>query len=294
MANDLIYGYSREDLDAQYDLRGRVPEHPEFLSLYDSLSDDARRTLPVELDVAYGSSPGERMDIFPAATPGAPVHMFIHGGYWRSLDKSNFDFVALGIAPADVTVAVINYDLAPGADMDEIVRQCRAAAVWLHDHAGSWNGDGSNLHISGHSAGGHLAAMLMATDWPGFTDNRVLPGLIRSVVALSGLFDTEVMRFTYLNADLGLDSHSAIRNSPLRLAPHTPKPQVPVHLTVGMNETDEFHRHMGQYAAALDSAGVSVSAETLPDHHHFSIITELANPQSSLTLRLLSLMRDDA
>ena len=294
MPSDLINGYSQEELDAQYDLRALITDWQSHVDHYNKLSEEARQTLPVELDIAYGEAPGERLDIFPAASAGAPVHMFIHGGYWRSLDKAQFDFVALGLGPADVTVAVINYDLAPAASLDDILRQCRKAAVWLHDNAERYRGNGQNLHVGGHSAGGQLAAMVLATDWPNFTDGRIEPGLIKSMAGISGLYDLEVMRFTYLNSDLQLDAASASRNSPLLLARHLPKPHVPIHLAVGADETDEFHRHFGRFAMVLEEAGVPVTGKTMADHQHFSIVAELANPHSPLTIELAALTQDSA
>lgn len=294
MPTDTLRGYSREELNAQYDLRGRVSDHQAYFDRYDALSERTRNGFRGNYDVEYGPDPGQKLDIFPASEPGAPIMMFIHGGYWRSLDKANFSFVAMGLAPANATVAVINYDLAPSVEMDVIVRQCRDAAVWLHDHASNWNGDGDRLHLSGHSAGGHLAAMVLATDWPGFTENRLYPGFIRSVTAISGLFDLDVLRSTFLNVDLRLDAHSAARNSPVRLAPFTPQPHVPVHLAVGVEETDEFHRNLAQYADALESAGVPVTAQTMAGHHHFSIIEELAQPESALSRHATQLIMADA
>ena len=294
MPSDIFFGYSREDLNAQYDLRGRVSDHQAYFDRYDALSEQTRNGFRGNYDVAYGPNPGQKLDIFPASEPGAPVHMFIHGGYWRSLDKANFSFVAMGLASTGATVAVINYDLAPSVEMDVIVRQCRDAAVWLHDHAGNWNGDGSRLHISGHSAGGHLAAMILATDWPGYTEGRIQAGFVRSMAAISGLFDLEVLCSTFLNVDLRLDALTAARNSPVKLAPFTPEPHVPVHLAVGDEETDEFHRNLAHYADALGSAGVPVTAQTMPGHHHFSIIEELAQPESPLSLKLAELIQDDA
>ncbi|MEM7119953.1 MAG: alpha/beta hydrolase [Pseudomonadota bacterium] len=294
MPSDTFRGLSREELDAQYDLRGRVTDHQAFFDSYDALSEQTRNGFRGNYNVSYGPDSGQKLDIFPASEPGAPVVMFIHGGYWRSLDKGNFSFVAMGLAPASATVAVINYDLAPSVDMDVIVRQCREAAVWLHDNASNWNGDGQRLYLSGHSAGGHLAAMILATDWSGFTENRIHPGFVRGMVAISGLYDLDVLRSTFLNADLRLDAHAAARNSPVRLAPFMPRPHVPVHLAVGIDETDEFHRNLAQYADALDSAGVPVTAQTMPGHHHFSIIEELAEPNSALSSRFIQMIQADA
>ena len=157
-------GYDQAGLDAQYNLRPLVPHHAEVFERYQRDSALVVDGYEAELDVAYGPQPGERLDIFPAlGTDGAaPVVTFIHGGYWRNKDKSDYRYLAPAFIEAGVTVAMINYTLAPHASMDEIVRQNRAAVAWLVDNIADHGGDPARIHVTGHSAGGHLVAMLLA------------------------------------------------------------------------------------------------------------------------------------
>src|SRR3989442_2158693 len=159
-------GYDRKALDREYNNREKVPDAQVWLARYARESERARRELTARLDVAYGSHPGETLDVFlPAGHGPTPVHVFIRGGYWPRLDKVDFSFVARAFLPAGVAVVVINYALIPTVDLDELVRQCRASVAWVYRNATSFGGDRDRIAISGHSAGGHLRAMRIATDW---------------------------------------------------------------------------------------------------------------------------------
>ncbi|HEU5322155.1 MAG TPA: alpha/beta hydrolase fold domain-containing protein, partial [Methylomirabilota bacterium] len=140
MGATVFLGYDREALDREYDNRRKVAGAADYLARYAKDSARARGELPCRLDVPYGAHAGETLDVFPAAAPGAPVHVFVHGGYWQWLDKADFSFVARAFVP-DAAVVVVDYALIPAVDMDEQVRQCRAAVAWVHRHAASFNGD---------------------------------------------------------------------------------------------------------------------------------------------------------
>ncbi len=275
----------RDRLDAQYNLRARHPDHPAFFARYAEWSARTRRDLACETGLAYGPSAAEAVDVFPARAPGAPLHVFIHGGYWQSRDRSEFSFVAAGLAPAGVAVAVGGYALAPAVDMGEIVRQNRAAVAWLYRNAARFNADPGRIFVSGHSAGGHLAAMLMATDWPAFGD---LPeGVVKGGCAISGVFDLEPVRKCYLNEALKLDEEAARRNSPLH---RPPAPGTRLALAVGGDETDAFLDQSRTFAAACASRGVDVTHMVIPDLNHFEIIELLGRPESVLVAAIRAQM----
>lgn len=284
----MIYrDYDQAELDAQYNLRLRHPDYLDRFARYAELSARTRDAIPCVLDVDYGPSAGESLDIFPAARPGAPLHLFIHGGYWQWLDKRDFSFVAAGLAPSGAAVASVNYGLAPTVGMDEMVRQCRAAVAWLHRNAHRFNADPARLHVSGHSAGGHLAAMLMATDWAEFAG---LPrDLVKGGCAISGLFDLEPIRLSYHNGVLDLDGAMARRNSPL----HLPPPRAPLVVAVGGDETDEFLRQSREFADLWTSKGAAVQLIELPGLDHFAIVEGLADPESRLARTINAQMRGD-
>jgi arylformamidase len=278
----LYRDYDQAGLDAQYNLRLRHPDAEEHFEVWTARGGATRRRLEARLDLAYGPSAAETLDVFlPANAAGAqqpPIHVFIHGGYWQSRDKSDFSFVADGLVAAGAIVVVVNYALAPTVGMDEIVRQNRAAVAWTWRHAGDFGGDAERLYLSGHSAGGHLTAMLLATDWPDFDG---LPGdTIKGGLAISGLYDLEAIRLCYLNEVLGLDAATAARLSPLGMAPGSAGCVV----AVGGGETDEFLRQSSGFAERWRQAGATLEELVPPGHNHFTIMNLLADSDGVLCL----------
>ena len=166
MAATVFRHYDRAALDAEYNNRAKVKDAMDWIARYGAESARARAELPIRFDVPYGAHHAERLDVFPAAGAApAPIHVFVHGGYWHRLDKADFSFVVRGLRPAGAVTVVVNYGLIPAIDMDTLVRQCRTAVAWVHAHAAEIGGDPARIFVSGHSAGGHLTAMLLATDW---------------------------------------------------------------------------------------------------------------------------------
>ena len=273
--------YDQAQLDAQYNNRAMVPDFADFLARGTEASEQARRNLNCALDQSYGSGARQRLDIFPAAESGAPIHLFIHGGYWRALDKEDFCYPAPAFVEAGITFIAIEYPLAPRATMDEIVDSVRAACAWVGRNAQRFDGDPRLITVSGHSAGGHLAAMMLATDWTAFSDGEEpLPAdFLRGACAISGLYDLEPIRLCYLNSDVRLDPEMALRNSPIH---QSPKRAGPLILTVGALESDEYHRQQDALASAWQAAGLEVQAMDLEGLHHFSIVERLADPESPL------------
>jgi arylformamidase len=269
----LYRDYDRAGLDAQYFLRARVPEHPEYFRRWAEDSAAVRRARPCQLDIPYD---GERLDLFPAERRPAPCLLFIHGGYWQALDKSDFSFLVPAFQDAGVAVAVVNYTLAPKAGMDEIVRQNRAAVAWLQRNAREYGLDPARIHVAGHSAGGHLTAMVLATDWSAFGLDR---DPVRGACAISGLYDLEPIRLCYLNDVLGLDTVGAERNSPIH---HLPKQSPPLILSVGTGETDEFLRQQEAFAAAWRAAGLALEVADQSGDHHFAVVERLGESQGPL------------
>ncbi len=279
MGETVFLGYDRAALDREYNNSGKIPNAAEYLARFPGESARARDELPARLDLRYGPAPGETLDLFlPAGGGPAPVHVFVHGGYWRSLGKGDFSFVARGLQPAGALVAVIDYALIPAVDMDELVRQVRAAVAWLHRNAAAFGGDPDRITASGHSAGGHLVAMLMSTDWPRFAG---LPSdVVKAGSGISGLYDLEPIRLSYLNETLGLTAETARRNSPVHVVPEAAGPLL---LAVGALEGDEYHRQTETLAAAWRRRGHAVEVMDMAGHDHFSIVTELSDPDAPLS-----------
>lgn len=265
--------YDQAGLDAQYNLRARWPEHVDFMR-------DWRRDGTTELarpgwhvDLAYGATPSETVDLFVPARPARPpLLLFIHGGYWQALDKRDVDWLAPAFASTGIAFAAPNYALAPQASLDAIVAQLRACLAFLWRNAPALGFDARRIVVAGHSAGGHLAAMAAATDWSRF---GALPrDLVQAIVSVSGVYDLAPIKLSYHNAVLKLDARAAARNSPLILAPN---PGTRVMATVGGDETPEFHRQQAEFVAAWRKSGARVDVIEAPGLHHFDIVAKCAD-----------------
>src|SRR5215216_477070 len=204
-----------------YNNRDLVPEHPQYFARWAEASAKARGTMTCHLDLRYGEQPGETIDLFPSRRGDGSCMMFIHGGYWRSLDKRDFSFLAPTFVSGGISLAVVNYDLCPKVSMEEIVQQMLRASRWLWLHAEQYGMDQDRLYASGHSAGGHLTAMLMCAVWPAF-DARLPKDLWKGGLAVSGLYDLRpLLQVDFLQQDLRLDEVTAHKLSPAFMSPAT-------------------------------------------------------------------------
>ncbi|MFE1597619.1 alpha/beta hydrolase [Methylobacterium sp. ID0610] len=267
----------RERLDREYNARASVPSFEAEYARYVAASERARAELARIPDLVYDPASAQVLDLYPAG-PGTPLFLWIHGGYWRALSKDDNAFAALGLVPGGVSVAVLNYGLAPAVHLDEIVRQTRAAAAWLHRNAGRYGIDARRLHLGGSSAGGHLGGMLLAEGWHTAFD---LPeDVIASALLLSGLMDLEPLIHTHINAWMGLDPAAARRNSPLRHIPA--RSDARLLAAVGGRESDAFKAQTEAFARAWEAAGHPTRRIAMPDHHHFDIALSLSEPDGVL------------
>jgi arylformamidase len=273
--------------DRMYNNRALVPDHADYFARWAQESQKAREELPCELDLPYGSGPGETLDVFPAAQGGGPVLVFIHGGYWRALDKSDHSFVAPAFTRHNACVVVPNYTLAPAATIPQITMQMARAVAWTCRNARRYGGDPRRIVVAGHSAGGQLAAMLLACLWP-----QLDPGLprdiVRSVLAISALHDLDpIMRAPFLQETLQLTPEQVERASPSRL----PAPRAgTLYSVVGGEESPEYHRQNRLIQEAWGTRRVPV-CETLPGLHHFSVLDALVEPSHRLQQLALDLLR---
>lgn len=282
--------YDQAALDAQYNNRALVPDFADYIARWTTASAAVRRTLPCHLDLAYGPGERQRLDIFPTAEQPAPALVFIHGGYWQALDKDGFSYPAPTFVGSDVAFVTISYPLAPAAGMDEIVASMREALAWLWRNAADYGIDPGDIHVAGHSAGGHLAAVAMQTDWPAHAAD--LPAdLVQSGMPISGLYDLDPIRLAYLNETLSLDDESARRNSPIHeSAPATGA----MLLAVGEDESDEFRRQQAAYFEVWSARGGDGVAVELPDRNHFSMVDGLDNPDDTLFRAILAMIFPDS
>lgn len=264
-----------QQLDQQYNARAAIPDHPEIFARWRADSIAVRNELRCEPDYYFGPSPAETLDLYPAAAPNAPLLVFIHGGYWRSLDKQDFSFLAPAFVSAGVAVAMPNYGLAPATSIEEIVRQMLRAIAWVYRHAPQLGIDQRRIAVAGHSAGAHLAAMMLAADWPLMASD--LPrDLLSGAVCISGLYDLRPLaRTPFLQEDLRLDDAAAQFVSPVRYRPNL---SIPLITAVGGDESTEFKRqnriirevwpHCFRRDIALPGRHHLASVETLGDAGH--------------------------
>ncbi len=267
---------SQSELDASLNARATVADVTPYLTAYAEKSALARKTLDCRIGVPYGPTPAERLDIFPAKNPGSPVFVFIHGGYWKALDASDSSFMAPMFVEAGAAVVAVNYELAPIASIEEIVRQCRAALAYVARQARDFHGDARRIHVCGSSAGGHLAGMIAAVKIP-----------VQSASMLSGLFDLEPVRLSNCNEWAKLDVQSAARNSPIRHLPPSPLPLV---ISYAPNEAAEFVIQSEAYMAACASRGYRAQFVTEPGTNHFDLPMRLMDRGSALSRAVLGAM----
>jgi arylformamidase len=275
-----------EDLERQYNARLSIPEHPEIFARWAERSKATRAELPCFLDVAYGEGEAgnETLDIFPAAGPSRALLMFIHGGYWRWLDKGDFSYLAPAFRRAGVTLANVNYALAPHVTIEDIVRQLLKASAWLYRNAARFGASPERLFVAGHSAGGHLTAMMLAAQWPRYATDLPVT-LFKGGLAISGIYELAPLIETSVNADIRLDAATAARLSPAFMPPAT---DAPLMTAVGGIESDEFKRQndlIGKRWHACFRGDIA-----MPGFNHLTVIEELANPARPLFAGALDLI----
>ncbi len=263
----LYRGFSQSELEQEYAPSSMVGgDLTPYLASYTALSAQARADLEVRENLAYGDDPAQVLDFFPAKGAGAPLHVFIHGGYWQALSQRESAMMAPALIEAEHSLATLNYTLAPDARLGDMIDECRNALLWLAANASALGFDPSRVTLSGHSAGAHLASMVMATS----ADALARAGLrVRDVILISGVFDLEPIRLTPVNDPLQLTPVEVNDLSPIR---HLPRPGPRYHVTVADRDTPEFIRQSREYAEALRKGGHSVSFDLQKGMHHFDII----------------------
>lgn len=274
-----------QHLDREYNARAAIPDHPQIFARWRADSHAVRDVLRYEPDYQFGPSPAEALDLYPAATRNAPLLVFIHGGYWRSLDKTDFSFLAPAFVRAGVAVAMPNYGLAPATSIEGMVRQMLRALAWLYRTAPQFDIDARRIVVAGHSAGAHLAAMMLAADWPLWAPD--LPrDLLCGAVCVSGIYDLQpLVRAPFVQGDLRLDNRTAQFLSPVG---YRPKLAIPLITAVGGKESAEFQRQNRLIREAWPHC--YRHDLPLPGRHHLASVEALGDPEHPLfhaTLRLL-------
>ena len=275
------------DYEKEYDNRARVPEHVDIFARWHRDAEAYRQASPnAELGLKYGPSERQFIDIFPAKNADAPVALFIHGGWWRTLHPREFSHSAAGLNAHGVTVAMAGYDLCPNVSIATITGQMRAACLFL------WRKHHRRIMVFGHSAGGHLAACMLATEWKALDAN--LPNdcapndLVPAAYSISGVFDLLPLTHVSQNADLKLDDASARAASPILW--HVPAGRT-LDCVVGGIESAEFLRQSRDMVDTWGARGVATRYEEIPGANHFTVVDPLADPDSKMSKRIAELAK---
>jgi arylformamidase len=272
------------DYEVEYNNRARVPEHPEIFARWTrdgaAYRAEASAEGRAELGLIYGPTPRQTIDLFTPAGGGAtPLALFVHGGWWRSLEPSQFSHMARGLNARGITVAVAGYELCPQVAISGIIDEIRQACLYL------WRRFGRRIMVYGHSAGGHLAACMIATDWKALAPDAPAD-LVPAGYAISGVFDLAPLIHISVNEDFKLDVEGARRVSPI----HWPAPAGRTFdAAVGALESSEFLRQSRSLAEAWRKGGSETRYEELKGLNHFTVLDPLPDPAGPMVERLVAL-----
>ncbi|HWO41171.1 MAG TPA: alpha/beta hydrolase [Candidatus Eisenbacteria bacterium] len=277
-------GFRDDELEYQYNPRVSVPEYPALAKRRAEQSRAVRERSKAFLNVPYGDTARQVVDIFPADPPGGPVLVYVHGGYWRGGGKDeNCNFVP-AFAGRGATVAIIEYDLCPQVTVSDIVRETRAALAWIYRNVRRYGGNPSRIHVCGHSAGAHLGAMALAHDWQ--TDG--LPGdLIKGAALTSGVYDLEMVMRVSVNDEIRMTPELARENSPFL---HPPRPVCPILVAVGGAEPKGWQQMSEDFFELCREQGANCEYLVVPGANHYTMSDHMADPESPLTRAIFQQM----
>jgi arylformamidase len=247
-------------------IRDHVAEFDDIVAEIVHRSAETRRNVPMVADVAYGAAPAETLDLFfpQGERRGLPVHMFIHGGYWRMFSKRDYSYIADTVTAAGAIAVIIDYALMPAVRMATIIDQVRRARRWVHEHIAIHGGDPGKLTVSGHSAGANLATMLF--------DDDSRPSGIKGALLLGGIYDLKPLQTSFLANEIAITNEEVEKYSPIN---HRFDPSVQVEIVVGADETPPFHSQAARFADRLERQGLVVSRSNLVAANHMSSVRDL-------------------
>ena len=270
--------YDQQALDLQYNNRANALDHEYHLQQWELVNRQTEKKYKLHKNIAYGDQARETLDIFPSDQPNAKTLVFIHGGYWYKNGPFDVYLVAEAFRSYGITTVLISYPLMPDHPMDQLVVSCRKAIGWVYQNIANYQGNPDEVYVAGHSAGGHLAAVMMATHWTKF-DLKLPANIIKGVCAISGLYNLLPVQLCYVNEILKMDQATAIRNSPVHLSPET---QCPLILAVGGQETAEYKAQTDELFTAWKDKGADVQVMEIEGTNHFSVLTSLLSVSSQL------------
>ena len=265
-------------LEKGYNVRLLVEDFDGLIEKWSNRSEKFKETVDSSLDCQYGNGEKDKLDIFRCGKPNAPLFIFVHGGYWQRGDKSVYSFVAESFVSSGIDVALIGYQLCPSASMTNIVDKIREAVIWIWNNADDYAISKNRINVSGHSAGGHITGMILATDWKEISEE--LPSdIVKTGIPISGLYQLDPIRETTIADALGLDDEES-----KELSPHffKPKTDAPILVTLGGGETPEFHWQTDHFVDKWKEHRAPLDYFAEPEVDHFGVVERLANKESQI------------
>jgi arylformamidase len=277
--------FRADEMEAQFNPRVALGNVDALLAERAAASAEIRKHLKHHADVPYGADPRETVDVFPADRPNAPVHIYIHGGYWRAVSKSDVSSLAVPFHDAGVTAVMLEYELCPKVTVADIVRQTRAGIAWTYRNIARYGGDPDRIYLSGSSAGGHLVGMALAYDWE---INEKLPrNLIKGAVAITGVMDTAPVLHITPNEQIRMTPEIARDTNPMT---HPPLPGIPYIVCVGGDEPVGWRQMSRDYYEMCRARGIACEFHEVPGTHHFSITNQIDRKGSPMWRLVLGQM----
>lgn len=284
MSEPAYKGFRQDELEYQYNPRVSVPEYPELAKVRAAQARKVRESAKSWLNVPYGTSAREMLDIYAVDKPGGPVLVYIHGGYWRSGSKEdNCNFVPT-FTKRGATVVLVEYDLCPQVTVTDIVRQTRTSIAWVHRNITRYGGNPAKIFISGHSAGGHLTAMALAHDW---TKEGLPNDFIQGAVATSGVYDLDMVMKISVQEQVRMTPDQAKANSPFL---NPPRVKCPLLVAVGADEPKGWQQMSQDYFAYCKQNGMNVEYLIEPEANHYTMSEHLLNDTRPLTKAMIKQM----
>jgi arylformamidase len=277
-------GFPQDELEYQYNPRVSVPEFPELSKVRAAQARKVRESAKSWLDVAYGKSPREKMDIYAADRPGGPVFVYLHGGYWRGGSKEDNCSFAPTFTARGATVVLVEYDLCPQVTVSDIVGETRSAIAWVYRNIARYGGDPGKIYLAGSSAGGHLTAMALAHDW----EKQDLPrDIIKGALAMSGVYDLDMVMRIGVQEEVRLTPEMAQENNPFL---HPPLARCPILVAVGGAEPKGWQQMSEDYFNYCKARGLSIEYLVVAGANHYTVPEGLADEKSPLTQAMLKQM----
>lgn len=280
---EIFRHYDQAQLDAQYDQATLVPDLGPYLDYWRKGSAAARADLACVLDIVYGRSRFETLDLFKPERANAPVHLNFHGGAWKLLDKDDAAYPAPAIVGAGAIYVAVGFGLVPAVSLAEQVRQARSAVAWTWRNIVRYGGDPARITVSGHSSGAHLVGCLIGEGWH---DSFGVPhDVVKGAVAASGLYELEPVKLSSRDEYLHLDPPDVGRLSPIRHIPQGPAPELSMFW--GEGDLDEFRRQSADFAAAWRAAGHPLRTLEMSGHNHFDVANAFGDPDGPICRAIL-------